>query len=71
MIHVSCYCTFSCTLINPDGHSAWEKNAGGEQEMMEAGDNEGQTIERKRKRSDGMNIEMHMHSVVVSGNLAI
>ena len=45
--------------LNPGGHSAWEKNAGREQETMEAGDKEileGQTIERKRKRSDGMNI---------------
>ena len=62
-------------VINPGGHSAWEKNAGGEQEMMEAGDKEtleGQTIERKRKRSDGINVStrdaytyIRMLSVVV------
>ena len=59
IIHVSCYCTFSSTLINPGGHSAGEKNAGGKQEMKKAGDKEtleGQMIERKRKRSNGMNI---------------
>ena len=52
--------------INPGGHSAWEKDVGGEQEMMEAGDKEtleGQTTERKRKRSDGMNICTLLYSI--------
>ena len=50
---------FLIIAIDLDGQSAWEKNAGGEQEMMESGNKEtleGQTIKRKRKWSDGMNV---------------